>query len=41
MSWKDILVIVSDAEGDAAALALGEALGDADAATIVTSPRRS
>jgi len=26
MSWKDILVIVSDAEGDESALALGEAL---------------
>lgn len=26
MSWKDILVIVSDAEGDEAAIALGEAL---------------
>lgn len=26
MSWKDILVIVSEAEGDASALALGEAL---------------
>jgi nucleotide-binding universal stress UspA family protein len=26
MSWKDVLVIVSDVEGDAAALALGEAL---------------
>jgi nucleotide-binding universal stress UspA family protein len=26
MSWKDILVIVADAEGDEAALALGEAL---------------
>ena len=26
MSWKDVLVIVSDAEGDEAALALGEAL---------------
>lgn len=26
MAWKDVLVIVSEAEGDAAALALGEAL---------------
>jgi hypothetical protein len=26
MAWKDILVIVSEAEADAAALALGEAL---------------
>jgi len=42
MSWKDILVIVSDAEGDEAAIALGEALaaqsGDCHLAAAFLTP---
>jgi hypothetical protein len=39
MSWKDVLVIVSEAETDEPAIALGEAL--ASQAPIATSRRLS